>query len=752
MKYYSYRPADGAVNLLRHLRQVMATSATGQEKLDVITRLIAENLAADVCSLYLLRTDNILELYATEGLNRDAVHHTCLTIGEGIIGRIAETEAPLSVADVHSSKYFVYRPETGEEQYHSMTGVPLLRGGRCVGVLAVQNVMRRDYSPQEIEVLQTVAMAIAEIISGITENLQTETVLRSGVVQGVSISDGVALGNAFFHEPYVKFTKILSDNTEAEHERLKKAVGEVRSAVDDLIESAVTALKSDTHEIMETYRMFANDRGWFRRISEAIVQGLTAEAAVERVRNDVKAKMTALPDPYMRERYHDFDDLANRLLRALTGKPAISSDILPDRTILVAHSLGPADLFEYDLTKIKGIAIEDAGQTAHVSILAKALNIPSVGRAYGVYRAAKANCPIIVDADRGEVFVAPSPEVASAYHSRQTLKLQREAEFLSVRNLPSVSRDKVRVKLMMNAGLPYDLPNLTESGAEGIGLLRTELNFMMSQQEVPSPEEQEEFYRQALNTADGKPVIFRTLDLGGDKVFPGRAQIREENPALGWRAIRMALDKPALLRLQARALIRAADGRPLSVMFPMIAELKEFLAAKELFIKEVNREKRAGRRLPEKILFGAMAEAPAIVWRIPSLRDCCDFLSVGSNDLHQFYFAADRGNPKTAGRYDRLSPSFLSFLRFVTEQAQAAGLPISVCGEMAGKPIEALALLGVGFRSLSMGAARVSAVKFAVRCLDIGDFSAFLLPKLYSDTENIREEIALYAARNNIVI
>ena len=746
-----YRSDNGVAGLMRHLRQVMATSASGQEKLDVLVRMIAENLSADVCSLYLRRTDDVLELFATEGLNSDAVHRTTLRIGEGIIGYIARTELPLTAADATNHERFAHRPETGEDKYQSMTGVPLIRNGRCIGVLAVQNMMQREFLPEEVEVLQTVAMALSEIISGMTEILDSGTALRSALIRGVPISDGIAIGNAFLHEPYVKITKILSEDPEYEHARLKKATESVRSAIDELTDSAVVALKSDSREIMETYRMFAQDKGWYRRISEAIVQGLTAEAAVERVRHDTRAKMTNQPDPYLRERYHDFDDLANRLLRALAGKPPLSSEILPERTILIAQSLGPADLFEYDLSKVKGIAAEETGQASHVAILARALNIPCVGRAEGVYRAAKQTCPVIVDAELGEVLISPSPEIARAYDGRQTLKVQREAEFYAVRNLPAVTRDKIPVKLMMNAGLSYDLPHLADSGADGIGLLRTELNFMMSQG-APSAEEQSAFYKQTLDVADGKPVIFRTLDLGGDKVFPLSRNIREENPALGWRAVRMTLDKPALLRLQARALIRAAEGRPLSIMFPMVAELREFLAAKALFLKECEREKRIGGRLPEKISFGAMAEAPSIVWRIASLRDRCDFLSVGSNDLLQFYFAADRGNPKTASRYDRLSSSFLSFLRFVVEQAQASGIPLSICGEMAGKPIEALALLGVGFRNLSLGAGRIGAVKLMARSVDLGDLTGFILPKIYSDAENIREELALYAARNNVII
>ena len=729
------------LKLLRHLRQVIASPIPVQDCLNIFVRLIAEYMTADVCSLYIARHDNILELYATQGLNPQAVHKTTLKVGEGIIGHTAKSKESLAISDAPSHEYFSYKPETGEDLYNSMAAVPLLRNNRAVGVLAVQNIMHRIYNEDELEILETVAMLLTQMLSGTTDFDAIATTSQSIDISGISIYEGMVSGNIFLHEPYVKVTKLLADDLEYEHERLQNAVEKLRSSVDNLVEGAVTGLISnDTRDIMETYRMFTRDKGWFRKMSAAVAQGLTAEAAVERIRAETRAHLSNLENHYMRDRYHDFEDLANRLLRLLSGKPLHNSNDLPEKSILIARSMGPADLLEYDLSRIRGLVIEEASQTAHVSILARSLSIPMIGRAEGVFDTARNYQPALLDADSGILRINPTAELLETFRNYKENRILLESERSEMRDCPAVSKDGIQVDLMMNAGLTYDLPHLEASGASGIGLLRTELQLLLSGGDITF-DEQVRFYKQVFERAGDKPVYFRTLDVGGDKVPANMAHPYEENPALGFRAIRISSERPALLRLQIRAMIMASGKRPLNIMFPMIADIFEFDIARQATHTEMHRMQKLGYDIPETLRLGIMLEVPSAVFRIRQLKGICDFISVGSNDLLQFYFAADRDNPKTSSRYDRLSPASLSFLKFILDEANATGIPIRICGEMAGKPVEAMALIALGYRNFSMGAAQIPQIKLRLRHVDIENLRTHLLPELNSSNNTLRNFI-----------
>jgi phosphotransferase system, enzyme I, PtsP len=744
--------------LLRRLREVMAKPEPAQKKLDAVVTLIAANMVAEVCSLYVLRPGRLLELYATEGLKREAVHKSKLQIGEGLVGTIAAEAEPLNLSDAQSHPAFKYLPETGEEIYHSFLGVPILRGGVTIGVLVVQNRTSRQYSEDEEEALQTTAMVLAEVIaSGEIEEVALAVEadvahIRSHHLKGNSLAEGIALGHVVLHEPRIVITNLIAENIPLEKQRLEQAVAALQESVETLINHAESLRGAEYAGVLETFRMFAHDRGWLRRMREAIDTGLTAEGAVERVQNDNRARMLRIEDSYLRERLSDLDDLANRLLRILTGQiQTAAAGNLPKDTILVARNMGPADLLDYDRQKLRGLVLEEAGATSHVAIVARALGIPAVGKVEGVVEIVDTGDPIIVDGQAGDVHVRPSWSIEQAYSEKVRFYARKQAQYAALRDVPAVTKDGVAISININAGLLVDMPHLHDSGADGIGLYRTELQFMMAAS-FPRLAVQMNHYATVLESANGKPIVFRTLDLGADKALPYLRQPREDNPAMGWRAIRIALERRALLELQVRALLRAAAGRELRIMFPMIAETSEFRAAKRVVEKVKAGLEAQGHQLPSLIKLGTMIEVPALLWQLDNLLKEVDFISIGSNDLMQFLFACDRSHARLQGRYDTLNPAVLSLIAEVARKAQQHRVPVNLCGEMAGRPIEAMALIGVGLRSISMAPAAVGPVKSMILALDEAKFRSFLEPLLARPDPTLRPEIEVFARKHAIPI
>ncbi|CUB00723.1 phosphoenolpyruvate--protein phosphotransferase [Pannonibacter indicus] len=721
--------------LLRRLREVMAEPINAQERLDKIVVLIAANVVAEVCSVYILRADGVLELYATEGLNREAVHQASLRVGQGLVGLIAAEARPLNLPNARAHPAFAYLPETGEEAYNSFLGVPILRAGRTLGVLVVQNKSHRTYYEDEVEALQTTAMVIAEMVAA----GELEAIAKPGTgldlsrpfrFSAVGLAEGVGLGHVVLHEPRVVVTNLIAEDTDHETSRLEGAIDRLRLSIDSLLASGDFAQSGEHRDVLEAYRMFAYDRGWIRKIEEAIRNGLTAEAAVEKVQSDMRARMLRQTDPYLRERLHDLDDLAHRLIRELMGRQhSGGAGSLPQDAIIVARNMGAAELLDYDRDRIRGVVLEEGGPTSHVTIVARALGIPAVGQVQDIVSLADAGDAIIVDGGTGEVHLRPASDVQDAYAEKVRFRARRQAQFRRLRNKPSVTKDGVEIALQMNAGLLVDLPHLTESGAVGVGLFRTELQFMVASS-FPRLSDQQAQYAQVLDAADGKPVTFRSLDIGGDKVLPYLRSIQEENPAMGWRALRLGLDRPGLLRTQVRALLRAAAGRELKLMFPMVSEVSEFHRAKELVERELKHARRHGHDVPDSIRLGVMIEVPSLLFQLDELFQAVDFASIGSNDLFQFFCAVDRGNTRVADRYDTLGPGFLRALKQIVDVAGRHHVPVTLCGEIAGKPLEAMALIGIGYRSLSMSPASLGPVKAMLRSLDAGRLSARLLPRL----------------------
>ena len=740
----------GPRTLLRQIREAMAGGGPAQVKLDMVVQIIARSMVAEVCSIYLRRASGDMELFSTQGLKPGAVHVTRMKPGEGLVGEIMRLGRPLSLANAPEHPAFSYRPETGEDPYHAFLGVPLLRGGRSIGVLVVQNRTERNYLDDEIEDLQIIAMVLAETVAqgdllGEAELKDVEIAPhRPERLRGVKLAEGIAFGTAVLHEAPVAPEQLLSDDVPREEERLSTAILALRAQIDEMLEGQ-RGIIGASFEVLEAYRMLAHSQSWNHSLEEAVRSGLTAEASVERVRSEHRARLGQARDPYLRERVHDLEDLNDRLLRHLTGD-AHAARILPNNAILIARNLGPADLLEYDRTRLKGILLEEGTPTSHAAIVARALDMPCVGRLPGLRDRVSEGDPVIVDGETGEAFLRPRPDVVEAIQARMEVRAQQRAEFARLRETPAITKDGAEITLLMNAGLEIDLEILHETGAQGIGLFRTEFQFMVAE-ELPRTNAQTQLYSRVLDAAGDLPVTFRTLDLGGDKVLPYIQADLEDNPAMGWRAVRMGLDRPALLRLQLRALISASRGRELRVMFPLIASVDEFRAARAMVDEEIAWAQRRGRPAPKLLHVGAMIEAPSLVWHLDALLAMTDFVSVGTNDLMQYMFAADRGNPRVSERYDVLSPPALRALKAISDACAETGTPASVCGEMAGRPLEAFVLIALGFERLSMPPAGIGPVKRMVLSLDRESAKRGVASLLKGTSGSVRSEVESLARR-----
>jgi len=715
----SERTDSDSRKLLRRLRDVLGAAAKGQDRLDRITHLIADSMKTEVCSIYLFRDVETLELCATEGLLKTAVHQTRMKLGEGLVGRVARTGLPVNSANAPAEKGFRFMPETGEESFSSFLGVPIQRVGEKLGVLVVQSRAARAYSEDDVYALEVVAMVLAEMTElgafagegAAMGALHKQPVLfRGGVGQ-----EGAAEGRVWLHEPRVVVTNPIADDPLHEIDRIRAAVGALRVSVDDLL--SAESLDKEQKAVLEAYRMFAHSRGWLRRMEENIASGLSAEASVEKEQSTARNRLEQVPDAYLRERLHDLDDLSNRLLRILTGQGVNTGAAMPENPVLVARNIGPGELLEYG-RKLRGVVLEEGSVGSHASIVARALAIPLVIHAERITNEALNGDAILVDGDQGIVHLRPDETVARSFRDKIAMQTEAQKRYASLRDLPATTRDGVTVTLMMNAGLMADLPSLEGSGAEGVGLFRTELQFLIRNR-MPQRAELAQTYARVIDAARGRPVAFRTLDIGSDKVLPYMKPQDEPNPAMGWRAIRVGLDKPGVLRMQVQALIRAANGRPLTVMFPFISEFGEFQQARAQTLGEIHREKGLGRMVPSSIEIGAMLETPSMAYAPKAFFDLTDFVSIGGNDLKQFFFAADRENERVRKRYDTLNLSFLSFLELVVARCAASGTKVSFCGEDAGRPIEALALTAIGLRNLSMRPASVGPVKALLRRVDL---------------------------------
>jgi phosphotransferase system enzyme I (PtsP) len=722
--------------------------AHGAAPLSEMVRLIASEVVSEVCSIYVRRAGDLLELTATEGLKIEAVGRTRLRVGEGIVGLCAAQGAVMNLPDAQNHPAFAYRPETGEEPFASMLAVPVRRSGRVLGVLVVQNRTPRQFEFQEVDELETVAMLLAEML-GAPGTAETPndgvfgTVPR--VFSGTTLMTGIAFGSVVLHGARLTGFKLLAENPAHELERLREAADRMQRGLDQLL-AKVPSDASTSRDVLEAYRLVAADQGWLRRVADVINGGLTAEAAVSRIAGELHDRMRRIHDAYLRERLSDLEDLANRLLTTLMGKAP--RDPVPRGGILLARRLGPAELLDWHANGVAGIAIEEASPSGHAAILARALGIPAIGGTRGMLETAEPGDEAVIDGDSAHLVLRPEAEVREVYVRALEAHSLRFAGFAALRDKPAATADGVRVSLMLNVGLDLELAQLEQTGADGIGLFRTEIA-MLARGAVADVAEQTEIYARVLMAAGDRPVLFRTLDLGADKLLPGTVT-EEENPAMGWRSIRIGLDRPALMRRQLRALLQAANGRPLSVMFPMVATAAEFRKAKSLLLAEAKRVRPA----PERLAIGTMLEVPALMWQLPDLLREADFISVGSNDLLQFMFAADRGTPSLYSRYDVLSQPMFDLLEQLLAAAARAGVPVSLCGEAASRPLEALAFVGLGLTALSMAGSGILPVKALLAEVDLAAFRPVLasIRRGGRGGASLREPIATWARERGLPV
>ncbi|WP_323770930.1 phosphoenolpyruvate--protein phosphotransferase [Antarctobacter sp.] len=738
--------------LLGRLRDTMAEEAAGQARLDKITHLTADSMGTEVCSIYLFRDPETLELCASQGLKAEAVHQTRMKMGEGLVGRVARTGKTINSADAPKERGFRFMPETGEEIYSSFLGVPIQRLGSKLGVLVVQSKQAREFTADEVYALEVVAMVLAEM-SELGAFVGEGAALKarhtqSMLFRGGTGQEGSAMGNVWLHEPRVVVTNLVSDDPDNELHRLHEAVDTLRVSVDEMLAGASLGGSGDGDQVqvLEAYRMFANSKGWMRRMEEDIGRGLSAEAAVEKEQSTARARMAQVNDVYLRDRLHDLDDLSNRLLRILTGQGRQTGAELPENPILIARNIGPAELLEYN-RKLKGVVLEEGSVGSHAAIVARALAIPLVIHAERITNEALNGDQILVDGDQGVVHLRPDETVVSAFRDKMEMQAKAQERYGSIRDTPCVSADGVRMQLLMNAGLMADLPSLQDSGAEGVGLFRTELQFLIRNQ-MPRRTELADLYARVLDAAQGKRVIFRTLDIGSDKVLPYMKSLDEPNPALGWRAIRVALDRPGVMRMQLQALVRAANGRPLTIMFPFIAQYEEYARARDEVDKVLARERKLGHPVPSKMEVGTMLETPSLAFASQRFFDEVEFLSIGGNDLKQFFFAADRENEMVRRRYDTLNVSFLSFIGDIVARCERSGTPLSFCGEDAGRPIEALCLAAIGLRSLSMRPASVGPVKSLLMRYSLKEVRDVIEEAKLRGEQSVRQSVMDYLRDN----
>ena len=744
--------------MMRQLHEIMASADEAEVRLNNVVHLVASNMVAEVCSAYFIKGGETLELFATEGLKSEAVHITRLRVGEGLVGLVAATGSSLNLSNAQDHPKFAYRPETGEEIFKSMMAVPILRTGKVVGVLAVQNKASRHYSEEEEEALQTVAMVLAElVVSGdlITAQDNNGGNLDRAVIwrfEGMVFAEGLAEGVVVMHEPRAEILQHLSEDYDQQKLKLDAGLESLLEQIDEIMSAEDIIHHGEHREILDVYKLFARDKGWRVKIVHAIESGLTAEAAVEKIQVENRSKMMKTEDPYLRERLSDLDDLANRLIRHLMGKAGTAATkTLPENAVVIAQNMGPAELLDYDRDKLKAVILQEGSSTSHVAIVARALGIPMLGQLEEGLLDIDEGVQIIVHGLDGEVYISPPPEILESYRDTISARAKLLARYDDMRDKPVVTKDGVEIELVINGGLTMDIEGMHRTGAKGVGLFRTEFQFMISKT-LPRIHPQAEFYKSIIDAAKGQPVTFRTLDIGGDKEVSFLKRDKEENPALGWRAIRIALDRPGLLRYQLRALITAAAGTTLYVMFPMITNVNEFKRAKTILEKELARHRKNNRPMPSDVKVGTMLEVPSLVWQLDDLLPQVDFVSVGSNDLMQFFYASDRGNPRISNRYDILSPPSLSMLRFIVEKCDKYDVPLTLCGEVGGKTIGALALLAIGYRRLSIAPAAVGPVKMMIRSLNLKRVEHFVEQLLSRSDQSIRDELKRFCQENNVKI
>lgn len=784
--------------LMRLVTDIMGGTLSPSKKLDRIVWFLSAAFSSDVVSIYIIppRQKDDLLLYTEKGLKLDSSETITLKIGESAIGEVARLKKTLLIEKLQNYPLFSFNSGFEKDQFSTFLGVPLLYGGKILGVLCLQTRESRSFQEEEIDTLEMVAMTVSEIIlhkilpslsqhqkkirlHTLKEDTDTfDTKELSNRLLGVSLSPGIAIGKAVLYSPTFYLHTALTKNKTIEYTRLKEAFSILdhnlkllsKKYTHLLMKSEGTReqeLLENPQDILETYHMFSKDSGWLNRLHKAIDTGLTAEAALQKVYKDMRKNLLSAHDPFFIELLYDFEDLTHRLVRVLNGDKDVSKPKkYNEDIILFAKNLGPAELLEHYTSHLKGIILEEGSSTSHVSILARSLNIPVLGWVPDLFSHINTDDTIVLDATSGVLFINPPLSVQKAYTQEINLLSQNfekntvpssseetfSQSFFSYHEEGIIlSKDNIPIELYLNAGLSLDVMHMHSLKARGIGLFRTEIPFML-EEEYPDVATQIKIYKKIIHDAGGKPIIFRTLDIGGDKPLPYFELPKEQNPLMGWRAMRIGLDRPSLFRHQLRALIRASQGTKLCLMFPMISTISELETAKKYVELEIERERDLKKLIPSTLEIGVTIEVPSLTWDLPTLTKQVDFISVGTNDLFQFFFACDRENSIVSQRYDPLCTSFLKLLHSIQQTISRKETPLSLCGEMASRPLEALALLGLGYNRLSVSTSCYLSIKNLIQQTEIKKVQSFIKKLLLIPSSSIREKLIAYTLENNYPI
>ena len=728
-----------ALAIQRKIMAELVKQSTMSDKLENILHAFTDSTGSREALLYATVNDNYLEFM---GGYHAQNYKNNIRFEEDIIGKSAAYKR--SVRDI------------SEAENVSILSVPVLRLNNTAAVIVLIKGGTEGYSEQQTELVETLALVLPDLLSTKefiehrNQIIKEKGIVVRDVLHGTRMNKGYGVGKAVLHRRHRELTNIFAENIELEKSKLAEGRRRMVEYIDSKLSQAGNYL-GNTTDIMEAYKMFALDKGWYKKITADIEKGYTAEAAVEHVYEDMWNKLSATNDAYLKERLYDLRDVSDRLRSFIAGGEALNPVAADEDIIIIAQTMGPADLMDYNYDHIRGLIIEDCTPTMHVVIVAKALNIPVVAKIHGIVKEIKSGEVIAVNGQEAVVYTHPSETLINEYRKKSVSLKKVFADLQALSTKPTVTLDGLKINLAMNYGLDLDYEYIKPTNCDGIGLYRTEITFM-SADKMPDVESQERQYKRLFDALGNKKIIFRSLDVGSDKFLPYWGEIKEDNPAIGWRSIRITLDRRAILRQQIRAMLRAAVDKELNVMFPMISTVQEFLDAKETLLLEYEREKQRGKPTAKSVKVGIMIEVPSILFQLDEILQEVDFVSVGTNDLYQFVYACDRGNPRLSERYDVLSAPFLKLMKTIVDKANQYKVYCSVCGEMAGNPLEAMCLIGLGYQNLSVSGASYANIKKMIMSMRYEDVSDYVKSLLKSNKTSLRPQLIAYAYDHTIAI
>ena len=728
-----------ALNLQRTISEQLLAENLMPDKIAAILKAFAVSSDSDSVALYATIDENYLEKMGDYN-------------GSEFKGniRFSDDNIGLSAAERRTIN------EYNEQTKQAILCVPVIRMYNTTGVIVLSKTDKGEYSEGLAEIAETIALSLAEFMSSKQFlEYRNRIIKEKGIVvrdslKGVCLNKGYGVGKVLLHRKHREIINIFAENIDLEHSRLNEGRRKMSEYLDKKIAQTENSI-GNSLEIMEAYRMFAQDKGWYKKISADIDKGYTAEAAIEHVYEEMWARLSLTDDMYLKEKLYDLRDVSDRLRSFVVGE-TFDDEVLPDEDIvIVAQNMGPADLMDYNYDKIKGLVIEDGTATMHVVIIAKALNIPVIAKIHGVTQEVKTGEIVAINGEQGKLYTRPSDDVIAEYQKKSLGRKNIFAELKSLKNVPTETLDGTKITLALNYGFDLDFDYIEPTNCDGIGLYRTEIMYMAAEKML-DVETQQKQYKRLFDKMGSKRIIFRTLDVGSDKLLPYWGEIKEENPAIGWRSIRITLDRRAILRQQIRALLRASAGKTLNIMFPMISTMHEFLEAKETVMLEYEREKSRQKPTAKQLNIGIMIEVPSVIFQLDEILQEVDFISIGTNDLYQFTFACDRGNPRLSNRYDVLSVPFLRMMKNIVDKANQYKVYCSVCGEMAANPVEAMALIGMGYRNFSVSGAAYANVKQMILSLKKEDIEDYMKLLFKSDKKTLRPQLLSYAYDHGIAI